>query len=291
MRHTTSQTVRAEETPLKAVPEDRTPDAGPVRRGGPLAWGVALSVSILTFGLGLALLREGLVAWAAANLALFGFIAAKAVWSLFDRMRCQRELPRSHAVLTDHLGFRIDFTCHDVAMTAFLDPDAAAAGQAATLLCFFENGASRQRVAILDIGPHPKLGLKEMRRVRLHLAAGQAALYAMPLRLAADLAAGEHDLPVTLRIERPTGTGVLLPGVRRHVHNLWTVHFAAPFTVQARGGDSLGEEKPDAGTVDGALGSRAVADGIEEPVYESLASVSDKAPDLGVLQRLSGCSR
>lgn len=291
MKHTTSQTARVEEAPLKAVPEDRTLDAGPVWRGGPIAWGVALSVSILTFGLGLALLREGLVTWAVANLVLFGFIAAKAVWSLFDRMRCQRELPRSHAVLTDHLGFRIDFTCHDVAMTAFLNPDAVTAGEAAKLLCFFENGASRQRVAVLDIGPHSKLGLEEPCRVRLHLAAGQAALYAMPLRLAADIAAGEHDLPVTLRIEKPTGTGVLLPGVRRYVHNLWTVHFAAPFTVHARTGDSLGEEKSDVGTVDGALGSRAVADGIEEPVFASLASVSDEEPDLGPLQRLFDVSR
>lgn len=257
---------------LRALPADPTPDAGPACRGGPLAWAVALCAAALALGLGAALWRAGLKEGAAACLVAFGLVAARAGWILAVRLRCHQSLPRSHAVLADHLGFRIDFTCRDVVMTAFLDPDRLAAGDSARLLCFMENLASRQRVAVFDIGPHPRLGLTDVRRVRLHLAAGQAAVYALPLRVAADFAPGEHDLPVTMRIERPSGDGLLLPGARRHLHNLWTVHFAAPFTV----------DDPVAGGV--VPPGNELASG--SPVYLSLGSVSDRVPDLGPLERL-----
>ena len=255
------------------VPADITADAGPRHRGGPLAFAVVLSASLVALGLGLALWRDGLAWPAAVCLAAFGLIAVRVGWGLRERLRHHETLPRTHAVLTDHLGFRLDFTCRDVAMTAFFSPDAVTAGGETRLLCFLENYASRQRVAEFLVGPHPQLGLTEAQPLRLHLAAGQAAVYVWPLRVAATLPPGEHDLPITLRIRRPAGTGVLLPGARRHLHNLWTVHFAAPLTVArpAAGGEGTAPR--------GAEASAAVA----APLYLSLASVSEPKPRLEAL--------
>ena len=103
--------------------------------------------------------------------------------------------------------------------------------------------------------------------VRLHLAAGQAAVYALPLRLSKEMPAGEHDLPVTLKVECPQGTGLRLPGSRRH-HDLWTVHFAVPISVD------------DAARPEATVSPEATAS------YLSLASVSRKTPDPAALETL-----
>jgi hypothetical protein len=109
--------------------------------------------------------------------------------------------------------------------------------------------------------------LTEPHAVELRLAPGQAAVYVLPLVVSRSLAAGEHDLPVTITTQKPDGTGARLPGARRHLYDLWTVHLAAPFTV--------------------ATDASAPALALNEPPrFLSLASVSDKEPRLDALQFL-----
>lgn len=251
---------------LETVPPDPTPDAGPRHRGGPFAYFVALLFGITALGGGLVLAESGRTSWAFACFALCGVIALRAGGCVLEHVRHRERLPRLHAVLTDVLAFRIHCTCRDVAATAFFDPDDIAAGSATRLLCFLENYASRQRVVHLRIGPHPALGLDEVHAVDLRLAAGQAAVYVLPLVVSRSLPSGEHDLPVTLAVTKPGGTGARLPGARRHLYDLWTVHFAAPFTVAAASAPTL------------ALN--------EAPRFLSLASVSEKEPRLDALQFL-----
>lgn len=196
---------------------------------------------------------------------------------LFARIQGQAKLPHSHCVLTDHLGFRVDFTCRGVVMAVFFDPDEMTPGSMVRLLCFVENQTSRQRVADFVIGPHAGLGLCEAHRVSLYLAAGQAAVYVLPLLLSSDMEATEHDLPVSLTIRRPSGRGLLLPGVRRRLHNLHHVHFAAPFKVQ------LGVP---GGAVHAANAGANAASLISNPAFLSLASLEDKAPDFSKLEAL-----
>lgn len=253
---------------LVPQPRDPTPDAGPYRRGGPFAIFVALTCGLTALGVGLALLRQGETLWAWVCLVFFGSFALRASWCLVQKFRHHGELPRLHAVLTDLLAFRIHCTCRDVAATVFLDGDTFAPGAATRLLCFVENYASRQRVVRFKIGPHAALGLETAQEVSFHLAAGQAAVYALPLRVSTAIKAGEHDIPVTLKVDKPNGTGVRLPGSRRHVYDLWTVRFAAPFTIIAASVDS-------AGTL-----------GDEEPRLLTLASISEKEPRLNELQEL-----
>ena len=220
---------------LEALPLDRTSDAGPVHRGGPLTWFIAIACGFAALGAGLLLKEEGRRTWALLCLAILGAASLYAVWCLLEHVRHRVKLPASHAVLAGTLGFEIHCTCHDVAATVFFLPDETVAGSNTRLLCFLENYASRQRVATFQIGPHPQLGLKEIRRVSLKLAAGQAALYSLPLTLSPDIAPGEHDLPVMLQVKRPAGTGMRLPGARRHLYDIWTCRFAAPFTVTSPG--------------------------------------------------------
>ena len=252
---------------LETVPPDPTPDAGPRHRGGPFAYFVALLFGLTALGGGLVLAQAGRIGWAVACLAVCGAIAVRAGACVAEHFRHRAALPRLHAVLADVLAFRIHCTCRDVAATAFFDPDTVAAGSAARLLCFLENYASRQRIVHLRIGPHPALGLTEPHTVELRLAPGQAAVYVLPLVVSRSLAAGEHDLPVTITTHKPDGTGARLPGARRHLYDLWTVHLAAPFTV--------------------ATDASAPALALNEPPrFLSLASVSDKEPRLDALQFL-----
>ena len=216
---------------LEALPVDRTSDAGPVHRGGPLTWFIAITCGFAALGAGLLLNEEGQRTWALLCLAILGAASLYAVWCLLEHLRHRVKLPASHAVLAGTLGFEIHCTCHDVAATVFFLPDEAAAGSTTRLLCFLENYASRQRLAVFQIGPHPLLGLKDTRRVSLKLAAGQAALYSLPLTFSPETPAGEHDLPVMLQVKRPAGTGMRLPGARRHLYDIWTCRFAAPFTA------------------------------------------------------------
>jgi len=256
--------------PLVAEPVDPTADVGPRHRGGPLALFVALFCVFSAAGAGLLLWRDGYRHEAFLGALFFGAAALWACWCLIEHFRHHALLPRSHALLTGALAFDIRSTCHDVAATVFLDPDSLVTGAPAQLLCFVENHASRRRTARFRIGPHPGLGLHQEHDVALQLAAGQAAVYALPLVIAPALPAGEHDLPITLHVDKPTGTGVRLPGARRHLYDLWTVHFAVPFTLTPATG---GLPVP-------AAFSRG------EARFLSLASVSESKPRLAVLQAL-----
>lgn len=267
--------MKSETTTVKALPADPTPDSGPLHRGGPLAFVTAISCALLTLGLVLALFKDGLTSTAFVCMGLFILGLLLVVWRFVTLLKHQGQLPRSHSVLADHLGFRIDFTCHDVAMAAFLYPDELSAGSDAKLLCFVENYSSRQRIADFIIGPHPKLGLQEARKLCLHLAAGQAAVHLLPLKIASDMAPGTHDLPISLRIRKPTGTGNLLPGAKRHLHNLWSVHYATPFKILEK----------DASTPAAAANAQAL-----NAQYLSLGSVSEQAPRFEELQSFLGFS-
>jgi hypothetical protein len=180
---------------------------------------------------------------AAAVALVFGASSLWAWWCLIERWREHSALPRSHAMLTGTLAFDIRSTCRDVAATVFFHPDACAPNTPTQLLCFVENYASRRRVAHFRIGPHAGLGLHKPATVSLALAAGQAAVYALPLSAASSLAPGEHDLPITLKVDKPAGTGARLPGAPRVPYDLWTVHFAAPFTLGAAAGENASSDR------------------------------------------------
>lgn len=251
-------------------PPDASPDLGPKHRGGPFAQFILIFCAFSSAGIVLLLWRENLRLWAGLGALLFAGAALWAAWCIIERLRHHTALPRSHAVLTGALAFDIHSTCRDVAATVFFDPDGVRSGALTRLYCFVENYASRRRIARFRIGPHPGLGLNEEHCVSLALAAGQAAVYALPLGVAATLGAGEHDLPVTLQVDKPSGTGARLPGSRRHLYDLWTVHFAAPFTVDT----ALADKPTPAGVIVGK--GRCL----------SLASVSEPEPRLAALQAL-----
>jgi hypothetical protein len=252
---------------LAPEPPDPSPDLGPKHRGGPFALFIAIFCAFSFAGAVLLLWRENYRLWAGLGALLFGGAALWAAWCIIERFRHHGTLPRSHAVLTGVLAFDIRNTCRDVAATVFFVPDCMRPGAVTDLYCFVENYASRRRIAHFRIGRHAGLGLNEEHRVSLALAAGQAAVYVLPLGLAPALHAGEHDLPVTLQVDKPTGTGVRLLGPRRHLYDLWTVHFAAPFAVAAAAAD-----KPAPASL--TLGSAH---------YVSLASVSDPKPRFDAL--------
>ncbi len=259
-------------TPLAANPADATPDLGPRHRGGPFALFVATFFSFSAAGGALLLWREGQHVWALAAATLLGSAALWACGCLIERWRTRVPLPRSHSVLAGALAFDLRCTCRDVGATMFFDPDRLAPGSATQLLCFVENYASRRRVAHLRIGPHAGLGLPNAFNVALSLAAGQAAVYALPLTAAPTLAAGEHDLPLTLTVGKPSGTGARLPGTPRHLYDLWKIHVAAPFTL----------------TANIAMPSSTAATILKVPNFVSLASVGEAAPRLSALATFVG---
>ncbi len=255
---------------LKSEPPDLTPDLGPKHRGGPFALFMASFSMISAAGIILLLWREDHHPLAAFGALLFAGSAIWAIACIVEHIRHHSVLPRSHAVLTSKLGFDIHCTCRDVAATVFFVPDKLRQGEETLLCCFVENYSSRRRIAHFRIGPHPGAGIGEELSVSLELAAGQAAAYLLPLCLAHSLGEGCHDLPVTLKVDKPTGTGVLLPGMRRHLYDLWKVRFAVPFMVDANS----------------ASRSVSLMKSIGKARYLSLASVSEAEPRLDELDRL-----
>ncbi|MFA6287785.1 MAG: hypothetical protein WC661_10420 [Opitutaceae bacterium] len=252
---------------LRPTPPDATPDAGPRRNGGALVFIAAIMASltaVFAAGICLQLDRPALVAPA---LILFGLPALWWGGCVWVAARAYPSLPRSHSVLNGALGFDIRCTCHGVASTVFFHPDGVAADGRLDLLVFLENYTSRQRVAEIRIGPHRGLGLDAPSLVRLHLAAGQAAVYVLPLAVAPGLAAGDHDLPVMLKVSLPAGAGLRLPGARRHLHDLWCPRFAVPFTLSSAPLKNSADLPP--------------------PVYRSLASVGEPGPRLDALQTVA----
>lgn len=253
---------------LEAIPPDPTLDAGPVHRGGLFTYFALLSCGLTGIGGGFLIHQRGHLALGLLCLAVMGALALRAGWCVADRLWHHRSLPRAHAVLTDVLGFRIQCTCRDVAVTAFTLPDSIPAQASTRLLVFLENYASRQRVAELRIGPHRELGLPTVHHVSLRLAPGQATVYVVPLVATPSLVADDHDVPLTLKVRKPNGTGVRLPGVRQHLYDLWTLHFAVPLTVTPATGPAPAPLPPPAHQ------------------FLTLASVSDPEPNLAVLDEL-----
>lgn len=261
--------MRYSDTVLEGVPPDSTPDVGPRHRGGPLTSFVALTCGLAAVGAGLIFYRQGAWLEVAASVLLLGAPAGWAAWCLLERFRHRAPLPRSHAVLAGAMGFEIHCTCRDVAATVFFEPDRLTAGSSTRLLCFLENYASRRRIARLCIGPHRQLGLAQPLHVSLALAAGEAAVYALPLTIDASLAPGEHDLPVTLKVRMPSGAGQRLPGARTHLYNLWTVRFATPFTITPA-----------------TAGMAALPARASEASFVTLASVNEAGPRFAALEEL-----
>lgn len=261
-------------TPLTAQPAVSTPDLGPLHRAGFYAWFAFLSCLLAASGAALLLYQEEGIVWPLVALGGFAFLALIAALRLIARFRCHETLPASPDALAGVLGFELYCTCRDVAATVFLHPDHLHPGQSTQLLCFVENYASRQRVAHFRIGPHPALGLTAVHTVALHLAAGQAAVYILPLTVQPGLTPGAHDLPVTLSVQKPAGDGIRLPGVYRRLRDLWCVRFAAPFTVPHHGG-----EQAAASSAPGAPRYLTLAAaGAPAPRFETLESALNGRP-------------
>jgi hypothetical protein len=255
--------------PLRTEPADPTPDHGPSHRGGPSALFFAIFCAFSAAGILLLFWREGMRLWAILGAFAFGSAASYACWCLVEHWRSRHITLRSHLVLTGTLAFDIRCTCRDVAATVFFEPDQIAPGATSQLLCFIENYGCRRRIARFRIGPHAPLGLAQATEVALELAPGQAAVYALPLTIAASLPPGEHDLPIELKVDKPNGTGARLPNAPRHLHDLWKVHFAAPFTVP-----TAADYPPHAPAP------------LLRPRFISLASASAPVPDLSPLADL-----
>lgn len=254
---------------FRTDPIDPTVDFGPRFRGGPFALFVAFFGAFSAAGIGVILWQEGYRVVGGAIALLLGGLASWACWMVIMRLRDRAPRRSAHAVLADVLGFEILCTCRDVAATAFLAPDNLKPGARATLLIFVENYASRRRVAHFDFGPHQALGLRERQHVSLELAAGQAAVFSVPLAITANAGPGEHDLPMTLQVERPNGAGLRLRAPHRHLHNIWKMHFAVPFTLVPQT-----EATPDA------------VRSMGEPRFIALASLNGAAPTRDQLGKL-----
>lgn len=256
--------------PLQATPVDSTPDSGPRMHSGAL---VALAASMATLtaffaaGLCLEFDRPGL---AVPAFILFSLPAGWWWYGVWNGLRHRRPAPASHLVLERELGFDLICTCHGVASTVFFHPEHGSGGAQLDLLLFVENYASRQRIAEFKVGPHAGLGLSGARVLRLHLAAGQAAVYRLSLRAGTTLRAGEHDLPVVLHVQCPAGVGRRLSGQQKPLYDIGRTRFAAPFTI---------DKEPAASSAESAAP-------LPPDAYLSLASVSEPHPRLDVLQTL-----
>jgi hypothetical protein len=178
-------------------------------------------------------------------------------------------MPRSHSLLAGTLGFDFVCTSKKVAVTAFFFPDKIQAGTDTKLLIFLENYASRQRVVNIRILRHTGLGLPKKQNLRLHLTAGQAAVYEMPVRVAADISPGPHSLPVVIQVDMPAGQGRRLPGARKHLYDIRRFRYAAPFDVEPA--PETKTTSPDTQT-------------LPPPSYRTLASVDEPYPKVEVLQ-------
>ncbi|WP_043582494.1 hypothetical protein [Geminisphaera colitermitum] len=254
---------------LRPDPVHAVPDAGPYHRGG---WLVALASLFLTLA---ALATGSLVsnrhpAFVWIPVLILGVPAAWGWWCVWQAWRNKDPLPRSHSLLAGTLGFDLRCTSCGVAATTFFLHDKAPAGGVTRLLLFLENYASRQRIAEVRILRHPGLGLPEKKKLLLHLSPGQAAVYEIPLRVAADLAPGLHSLPVIIQVSRPNGRGVRLPGSRRHLYDIHRFRYAAPFEV----------------TPASAPPDPASPGPLPLPAFRTLASVTDAEPRLDILQQI-----
>ncbi|AHF91946.1 hypothetical protein OPIT5_18700 [Opitutaceae bacterium TAV5] len=257
---------------LRPEPVHAVPDTGPYHRGGwPVAFLSLLATLMAIAGASLVGRHHPAFAW--IPVLVFGLPAFRGWWCVWKAWRDRSPLPRSHSVLAGTLGFDLKCTGCGVAATAFFLHDKVPAGGVTRLLIFFENYTSRQRLVQVRILRHPGLGLAEKTKLRLHLSAGQAAVYELPLQVAPDLASGHHLLPVIIQVSRPNGRGARLPGSRRLLGNLRRFRYAAPFEVT-----------PLPATPERVAG--AASGPLPPPAFLTLASVDEPYPRLEVLQKI-----
>ena len=264
-----SQTT-APSSPLHALPPDPAPDTGPRHRGDAAVWLATIVLAIAAIALTTVGLR--VVPYAAwLPLLALGVPALYGAWCIHTTFRDRDpNAPRSHNILAGELGFDLIATCRGVAATAFFMPDTVNHGAPTRLLLFVENYMSRQRVVTARFGHLPGIGRPRATLENLHLAPGQAALYTLPVQIAPDIPSGYHRLSVTLRVAQPEGVGQRLLGTRARIPYLRTLRFAAPFEVaQCRPETTTPAPLP-------------------APSYITLASVTEKEPDLAKLFDLLG---
>lgn len=257
---------------LRTETPDGTPDSGPRHRGDTRIWFCALATFIL--GAAFTVLMYGaypLFFW--VPILVLGIPCALSVWSIFRANRdYNRHPPQSHSILAGELGFDLLSTTRGVAATAFFAPDAIVHGGTTTLLLFMENYTSRQRIVKARFGHLPGIGRPEATFVRLHLAAGQAAVYEMTVRATADISTGNHRLSVMLDVEQPEGAGQRLPGARKHMYDVLIARFAAPLEIVTGRPESLENDAP-----------------LPAPRYHLIASASEALPQIE--QRLAELRR
>lgn len=250
---------------LQTETPDITPDSGPTCRGG-IRMAFYSIVALLAGVASAALLTRHISAYAWIPAIVFFGLAARGFWSVFSAWRATRQdAPYSHSVLAGELGFDLLCTCRDVVAAAFFLPDSTPRGGTMRLLVFLENYASRHRIVNLRLGHLPGIGRPEATITRLRLAAGQAAVYCLPVRVHPDITPGNHRLSVRLWMNCPTGAGQRLPGSRRHMFDARMIRIAAPFDVA--------ENAEPAGA-------------LPAPRYISLASISEAQPRMGKLHAI-----
>jgi len=262
---------------LHATPPDRTPDCGPRLPGDTRTWFFTIVLAIAAITLTAVAIRMAgesttmlYISW--IPLVALGIPAAYGAWCIYTTHRDRaHNAPRSHNMLAGELGFDLIATCRGVAATAFFMPDSVVHGGSTRLLLFLENYMSRQRVVTVRLGRHPGLGRPEPTFENLHLAPGQAAVYVLPVQAGPDIPSGFHRLSVTLRVQQPEGVGQRLLGARARIPDMRVLRFAAPFEV-AQGRPETAIEQPP----------------LAAPRYISLASISEKEPDLTKLYELLG---
>jgi hypothetical protein len=203
-------------------------------------------------------------------LLALGGPAVYGAWCIYTTHRDRVDnAPRSHNMLAGELGFDLIATCRGVAATAFFMPDSMVHGGATRMLLFLENYMSRQRVVTARFGHLPGIGRPSATLEHLHLAAGQAAVYCLPVQAGADIASGFHRLSVTLHVHQPEGVGQRLQGARARIPYMNILRFAAPFEVEQGRPETPSQHIP-----------------LPAPRYISLASISEKEPDLDKLYDL-----
>lgn len=255
---------------LRTEIADATADAGPMRRGTLKVFlftvlGSIVALAVIIAG-GLVHEKVAPAVWGLGGVALA--LSLWGWWIIYSGWRGHVKVPKSHGVLGGELGFDVLFTCRGVAATVFFVKDRVKAGEQLNLMIFLENYMSRQRVVRARIGALAGVGRPEREMLQLHLAAGQAAVYVLPMRAAGAIEEGMHRVTVTMHVEAPNGVGQRLQGTRVRIFDIPTCRFAAPFKVDGK--------------------SEAAAVELPKGRYLMLGSVSEKAPRLEGLEALVG---
>ncbi|MDF9826589.1 hypothetical protein M2447_000670 [Ereboglobus sp. PH5-10] len=249
---------------------DRTPDAGPTRRGGTAVWFWTIVAGLAAIVLTVAGMQvEGCKPWAWMPAVALGAPCVYGIWCIYRSYRDRVDAPKSHNVLAGELGFDLLATCRGVAATAFFVPDSLVRSGSTTFFLFLENYRSRQSVVTVRLGHLPDIGRPEATYTKFHLAAGQAAVYAMPVRTNANILTGFHRLSVQITVEKPTGFGQKLSGTRMRIPSMRKLRMAVPFELAAGRPEETNQQAE-----------------LPKPRYVSLASISEKEPTIERLHEL-----